>query len=425
MALPSAIPADRVIRPDPSSGFDLFIYTMYEKPGWQARIPGDRIRPAHPGTAVQFENTLYEVIGLEPGAGTSYTYRYGLRKWEDRFVVRKVFPYSLETERAVAADLRVRRRRYRQHEWLTYLFPVTGLLPTPLLQRWQTEWGLPMRGASLASILLFGIVSLNLTVYLFTREEVMPAWAPVVIFVTIEQIIRFFWWLGAQGPVGSFAITAVYGLWNIARGREADSSPKGRRKVAEFAAERDELRPLIDQPWDLEIRSVFRDPVLLGPEPVRIEDAVYEPVGYIQEGKGIYRRYVFRLKKADESRPARREYVRDRTPAQLARLAQYERSRDRVHACTILCGYLPAARQLELEQQYDYLAARGTQLSALVLLLAAGLQLLAMLGMRFGLAHLVAIYLAAESLYRLALVRARSQPIGSVFGWLLYPFLRF
>src|SRR5512141_172896 len=91
--------ADRIINAEGSSGF-LYIYTMYEKPGWQPRVPGDRLRVAHPGTAVSYAGALYEVTALEPAPGTSYTYRYTLSKWDDRFVVRRIVPYSQQAAAA-------------------------------------------------------------------------------------------------------------------------------------------------------------------------------------------------------------------------------------------------------------------------------------------------------------------------------------
>ena len=417
--------ADRVVEAEASSGFDLFIYSMYEKPGWQPRAPGDRIRVAHPGTAVSYGEKLYEVMAIEPAAGTSYAYRYALRRWDDSFVVRKVVPYSREAAVAGAVEVRERVRRHRQHSWLIYLFPLTGLLPTPLLRRWQREWGLPMRAASFASVVAIGLPA----VFLFWREFLRPdrAGSPAVVavagFILLEQLARLFWLLPSNEAIGSLTLTALWGLLVLATGGRLETDGVW-RAVYHLAAERDEVRYLKEQPWDVEVRSVFRDPVLLGPRPVRVEDGVYQPLEYTQEGEGLYRRYVFRLRELDEKTPPHREYRRDRTPEQVRELMAYERARNSVHAWALLYGLLPAARQLDLERRYDLLCAQATARSAATVLAAAALALVAALLRGFRLADAGVVYLAVESIYRLAVARSRGEPAGSVLGFLLSPLLR-
>lgn len=415
--------ADRVERPDPATGADLCIFSSYEKPGWQARLPGDYIRAPHPGTAVSYQDVLYEVMALDAAPG-AHAYRYSLKKWDNSFVVRKIVPYSAEAARAVAADIKQRRRLQRQHTWLVYLFPLTGLLPTPLLRRWQREWGLPMRGASFASVIFLGIPGLVLlSQQLFAATEPSTRLTVVLMFIALEQIVRFFWLLGTSEAVGSLTVTTAWSLLNPVRGRDTEGQRK-RRTGFDLAEERDEVRHLKEQPWDLEVRSVFRDPVLVGKQPVRVEDAVYQPLEYVQEGKGLYRRYVFRLKKLEAVTEARREYRRERTPEQLESLISYERARDRVHALALVYGFLPAARQLELERRYDYLSVQATERSALVTLAAVGLQLAIAFRAGFGPLDLVPAYFFTEAVYRLLAVRSRPEPVGSVLGWLLQPFLR-
>lgn len=417
--------ADRVVEAEASSGFDLFIYSMYEKPGWRPRAPGDRIRVAHPGTAVSYGEKLYEVMAIEPGAGTSYAYRYALRRWDDSFVVRRVVPYSREAAVAGAAEVRERVRRHRQHIWLIYLFPITGLLPTPLLRRWQREWGLPMYAASFASVVVFGLPA----VFLFWREFLRPdrAGSPAVVavagFILLEQLARLFWLLYSNEAIGSLTLTALWSLLVLATGGRLETDGVW-RAAYQLAAERDEVCYLKEQPWDVEVRSVFRDPVLLGPRPVRVEGGVYEPLEYTQEGEGLYRRYVFRLKKLDEKTPPHREYRRDRTPEQVRELMAYERARDSVHAWALLYGLLPVARQLELERRYDLLCAQATARSAATVLAAAALALLTALPRGFRLADAGVVYLIVESIYRLAVARSRGEPAGSVLGFLLSPLLR-
>ncbi len=427
MASAAPVPPDRVVQPHPSTGFDLFILSMYEKPGWRTRTAGDRIHVPHPGTAVRYQDNLYEVIAIEPAAGTHYTYRYALKKWDDRNVVRQVVTYSQEIERVVAKQIHEQIKQHRKHTWMIYLFPFTGLAPTPLLRRWQREWGLPMRGVSFASVFFWAVFAFVFVPVLF-KTRGMGLLTAVVIYIFMEQIPRFYWLLMSNEAEGSKAVTAAWGIGNLLRGLQPDGTPR-RRGEKDFAAERDEVRMMREGPWDVEVRSLFRDSVLLGEAPVLYDGAAYKPLGYAQEGTGLYRRYVFRLKKIEEGSPdyrrPRREYHPEHTPEQVAKLIPYERKRDTVHAWALLCGYLPATRQLLLQDQYDYNPAEWTERSAWVMLLAVGAQFLMQWGKPFGLPYLPAIYFGVESAYRLALARSRAEPTGSALGWVLGPLLRF
>ncbi len=413
--------ADRVSKADPDSGFDLFIYSMYEKPGWQARNPGDRLRVPHPGTAIDYQGAVYEILEIGPGAGTPYTWRYALRKWDDHFVVRQMFPYTAETARALTAAVLEHKRQYRRHSWIVSLFPLTGMFPTGVLRRWQREWGLPMRGASLASIIVVGVLTLGTGSWLLANDQVLPA--TILLCLGAEQMVRYFWWLSSNEAVGGILTSALWGVWCDLRGLQPDGTPK-RRRAEQYVTERDEVRRMREGPWELEVWSASRVPSLVGNAPVRFEDEVYEPLGYIQQGEGIQRRYVFRLRKITDGRTAAREYNPERSASQAALLARYERRRDRAHTWAILCGCLPAARQVELERQYDLNATSATTRSASALLFAGGLQLASALIWPFGIAHFVAGYVVAESLYRLALATTRGEPTGCLLGLLVGPFLK-
>ncbi len=418
MAAPSAIPIDRVVVPDPASGFDLYIFSMYEKPGWQTRVPGDQTHAPHPGTAVSYQDEVYEVREVGPGTGTPYTYRYGLRKWEDRFVVRRIFPYTLEAERRVARELMERRRQHRQNTWLLYLFPITGALPSPLLQKWQREWGLPMRVASFLSAAVIGVSCLVGFSYLFSdNKQSHPVAIYVLGFIGIEQVVRFVWLACTSEAQGSTLVTLV---WALLGGAGARPQPRRKRALEGIA---EEVRYLKEQPWDVEIHTLFRDPVLLGDAAVQVEDKVYQPLGFIVQGEGLSRRYVFRLKLIKGETRASRQFTRERTPAQLAWLLDYEKARDRVHAWSLLFGLLPARRQLELETKYDLLSAQATTQSALLMLVACGLKFLTLLIGPADIGHFGAAYFALESFYRLAMASSRGEPAGSLIGWLLTPFV--
>jgi hypothetical protein len=410
---------DRVQTPPTDSGYDLYIFSELEKPGWRARVAGTQTRAPHPGSTISYQERVYEVVAIDDAPNTAYSFRYMLRAWEDRFPIRQVFPYSLETAHAATARLVQRHRESERRYGAVFWFALTSLLPTPLATRWEKDWGLPMRRAALISMFVIGM-SFGVAGPALQN----PTFMKVVLFVSLEQVVRFLWWVRSSDAVGSLLLTALWGIWALFAGHD----PDGKQLVVDdFESHRDEVKHLTREvgatsPWDLEVRSMLRDPVLLGPSPVRYFGEVYQPLEYIQEGEGIYRRYVFRLKKLDPATPARREYQPQRTPEHVARLVPYERMRDKIHRTGFFCGLLPEAQQTALARNYDYDAGQWCGRTASAFALSAVVQLWTIHDVRFGPPHLFAWYLLLESVYRLVMVHMRGEIVGSVVGYAFAPF---
>lgn len=106
----------------------------------------------HPGTAVRWEDALWEVVGARdlPGGGA----RYDLAPWDDRNAIRVLLPYDDTSEIEREADAREVVRR-QAAGWLTLLLsPVTGLLPGHVQERLGVELGIRATTLTLASILV-------------------------------------------------------------------------------------------------------------------------------------------------------------------------------------------------------------------------------------------------------------------------------
>jgi hypothetical protein len=416
---------DRVQPAPPESGHELYIFSNQEKPGWRVRTPGDQTHAPHPGSAICYEDRIYELRAIEPADGTPYVYRYALQPWEDRLQIRQVFQYSLEAARETGRQIAEQQKREKQFGWGVWWFAFTGLIPTPVATRWQREWNLPMRRSAMISVFLLSgaAAAVGPELQRDGRHEVL---VKIMLYLVFEQIVRFFWLLGSSDAVGSLTLTAIWILGTILSGRNEDGSEFS---ISELQSQRDEVRLLTRGeegsagPWDVEVRSMLRDPVLVNPSPVRYDGQVYQPLPYIQEGEGIRRRYVFRLKKLDPATPARREYIRERTPAQLQKLVAYERTKERVHALAFFCGMLPYQRQLALERTFDFPAGLWTQRTAKTLALVAAMTLLGLFHGRLGPTYLAAIYFLLESLWRLWVAYRRGDASGSLLGWLLMPVL--
>ena len=63
------------------------------------------------------------------------------------------------------------------------------------------------------------------------------------------------------------------------------------------------------------VRSMLFDDMLAGPAPVRFEEAIYRPVHWSLEGKGLQRRWAFELGKTEMDPQGKfRECTQPRTP---------------------------------------------------------------------------------------------------------------
>ena len=118
--------------------------------GWVARRPAAPGAVLHPGTAVRWEDGLWEVLTAEETAGGV---RYELAPWDERHAVRLLVPYDERSEAERDADDRDLRRRRRTRIATLLLAPLAGLLPGHVQERLETELGLRATRLTLASVL--------------------------------------------------------------------------------------------------------------------------------------------------------------------------------------------------------------------------------------------------------------------------------
>ena len=94
---------------------------------WVARKPAERGLVVHPGTAVRWDDDLWEVVSAEEAPGSEVCYE--LARWDDQHAIRVLLPYDETSEAVRAADVRGLARK-RSWAWVVYLLsPLVGLLP--------------------------------------------------------------------------------------------------------------------------------------------------------------------------------------------------------------------------------------------------------------------------------------------------------
>lgn len=129
--------------------------------GWRGRVAATPTSAEHPGTAVHWEDDLWEVVSALdlPGGGA----RYGLRRWDERHATRHVVRYDVESERRLVEGRKSDVRRKRGWVRAFLLSPLYGLLPSAAQHRIEDETAFPAAALTIVSALIgfvFGVVSL-------------------------------------------------------------------------------------------------------------------------------------------------------------------------------------------------------------------------------------------------------------------------
>jgi hypothetical protein len=408
--------ADRFEKAAPNDCVDAWIYSAFRKDHWVARIPGDQFRADHPGAALQVGQDVYEILKIEETGVGGYVLRYGLKKWDTQFAIRKVIPYTDETRaRAVAehleqADIKGLRQR------LLWAFIFAGLAPDPLQRRWETKSGVNMTVVSFASsFAVLGAYMLLMQLYSGSFGIVSVADGAMT-FLALESAFRMIWILTSGKPHGTLLLAFPYMLY------EAVFHPERKAKKQEwirFSLEGDKV--IWRGQEHLVVRSMLFDEMLAGPNPVRIEGAVYKPLNWHEEGKGLQRWFVYEFGRIESEEGKRYcEYTRPRSPERQKAVEEYSRRRDRAHTFALVWGMYPAAEQLRLENAFHFPGAYWTAVTAGFIIVGGVFQAWILLMAAFPRpALLIPLYWVLESLYRLHRSKSAGQPAGSLIGYVL------
>jgi len=236
---------------------------------WVARRPAGPGNVLHPGTAIRWEEELWEVVDAGDALGGGAWYE--LARWDDRHAIRLVLPYDETSEADGAEARRDVARRGGARLVALLLSPVVGLLPGHVQGRLEVELGVRGTTLTLASIpaplavgvgaLLAMLASLVGAAQVAARTGTVPAEAPVgpilvfLIYLLPESLARFAIAMGQGRPMGS-----VLGLPLYAAARLAGLAPAPAAVATPEAPAPDEERLLADRFLMLEPLLSFLPP---------------------------------------------------------------------------------------------------------------------------------------------------------------------
>jgi len=403
---------DRVIAATDGGPVDVWVYAVLPKAGWVSRSPGDLTHAEHPGSAIKYGDQVYELMRVEGTTEGGYAYRYRLRPWDPQYAIRHLVNYTLKSQMEAASAHQDMTRTQWLRSSILWLFPLAGFAPDPLQREWEKKTGLTMAWVSAGSS-LFGMA-----LAFAMRDAVGDSrFAAVVFYLAMESFARLFWIAISHRPHGSLLLTLPYLLW---QGFEGLRSPQLTPSALPPTTQ-DEVSQGSGGN-SLRVRSWYFDTTLAESALVRYEGALYKPLRWRLEGKGLSRRWIFDLEKAEPvAGVPSREYTRPRTPDRQKAVEAFTHSLDLAQSFALVWGTYPRPDQLRLHLLYQYDGPGTTATTAGFFLIIGGLQffLTAALYRVTILALAGPAYLILESLYRLYKAKVEGEPAGSLAGYVL------
>lgn len=214
---------------------------------WTARS-GKTLRSAeYPGTAVEWEGRIYEVLGADSTPQGGMLYRLG--PWPENHAIRRLEHYDEISEQLRASDRRDRASDDGKRRLALLLSPLAGLLPADIQKKMERDFGAPaLKMTIVSAIPLFGIGFLGLFAFLVRKAGTglgAPAWLapplPVAAYLFGESVLRLASAIAGQEPMGSLPVVFAVTLWRSL------GKPRAPRPAAVLAAEPLDERGLQDR----------------------------------------------------------------------------------------------------------------------------------------------------------------------------------
>ncbi len=174
---------------------------------WRGRTAATRTSVEHPGTAIRWEDELWEVVAavLLPGGGV----RYELTRWDTRHAARHVTTYDEASEALRSEEARRDRHRAAKYRRAFVLSPLLGHLPSAIQQRIEDESAFPATVLTIVSAAPFFVLGVVALVSLLAAGAggagLLPTWAAIPgVYFLVESAARLSVALAQGRPIGSF-----------------------------------------------------------------------------------------------------------------------------------------------------------------------------------------------------------------------------
>ncbi len=373
-------------------------------PRFRPRIDAEGRRTGHPGTAVQIDKDLFEVVSAEKSGG-EWVYR--LESWTGQDAIRVCVEWGEEAERKLIAGLRDDRIRERKRLLAWSGQALLGFLPAKHQDRLYETIGLDPPRATFWSAVLELTVAAPFAV-LFAISAIaggmgglggqIPAWIGLTAIVaTAEGVFRLAAVVSTGNPMGSL-LFVLLGL----RLKSEDPKYVPADRISAIDGALDVVSPVRKVWWE------------------RAGGVTYEGEPYILAGSDREGEdFIYRFRKGGEGFP-----VLD------PKLEQTRiRSSDLSYVLAPLWGFLPSELQRGLEFYGRYrprpyvLLSIGFNFFASIGILGSGLKNISQgVYESWSLVLLaLAVPLLVESVLRLVKLMTNSETTGSFLAFLVKP----
>lgn len=224
--MPQAYGDDRLL---PASAGQVLLYSPRAKE-WRPRTPATELSSEHPGTAVIWEDDIWEVLEADEMPGFGVQYR--LAPWDERHAIRLPLRYCPESEERRRADRQADNRALVIRLVLWATAPASGLLPGHVQERFSRLYGSPFVALACISMILpmiWGTISVLTLVAGTVSPAAVLVLAPVGAaplafggYLFIETLVRFGVAMTDGRPTGSILGVVAYWFYVKIRGSEVE-----------------------------------------------------------------------------------------------------------------------------------------------------------------------------------------------------------
>ena len=197
--------------------------------GWTARTPAQGTHAEYPGTTVEWDGRMLEVV---EAASLGEGVRYVLLPWREDHVIRTLDRYDAESEQRRLEDFERAKRQQRASIASRWSGALLGYLPEPVQNRLQNELGVsPARMTLLSCIPTLIIFTICVLDAVDASMKSVPPRIPAFVTMTagllfVESLVRFFVAMSQNRGMGSLIGVISYTLyWSLSPRRAGMISP--------------------------------------------------------------------------------------------------------------------------------------------------------------------------------------------------------
>jgi hypothetical protein len=208
------------------AGGRILLFSRYPK-NWQARVARTLTSPEHPGTAIFWDDAIFEVVAaeLQPQGAV----RYVLEPWRDEHAIRVSDHYDEEHEAHRQAEHQARIRREHRRKGATLIGFLAGHLPALVQEEMASELGMFAHRMTMMSVVTMIVVlgaMIAAVAHQYMAGTPLQPWELILLgFLALENAIRFHVAWSQSQPIGSVLGLLIYSLAYAAGWKRGMISP--------------------------------------------------------------------------------------------------------------------------------------------------------------------------------------------------------